>query len=1119
MEFTAAASEGETGQSTRSTLSGNDVIWQEGDRISIFDGTANNVFTISSGQGKAYGTFSGEAEEASEYLALYPYQIGASMDTGVIVASIPSTQTATANTYDPKAFLAAAITDDHKSLVFRNTCALLYFTSDADYTSATIRSLGGEALSGEIQITPSVSSPYIVLQNGTSPNTSVMLTGTIANGGNYFAAIRPQNLSQGIEMILANSNGERFRQEWGAKDILRNHSYNLGTVSPTQIYIDCSLSGPSSIITEGIAASFTITADSFTNNNLHSLVIECTSSPDGGNMTIGDFSPEFTADANKSYGSGTVPLTFSKPGDYTVRLTASEGTHSVSKSIDITVDSAIKTYYYDKTGHTISDPVEGVNTTFSCSGKDCKMALDINWNDNAVFEAKVTSWGNGYAFNIGDSEATTGSLIIGGYTDGKIWWRIEGYKSDIQQSPHIAPNIFITSLPIYIRLSAAGGLEYGSDGVSGVNWTTAIDPDDTTYLPALLNINPLYFGVYYKAGTPTFSYVKVTSGGGGPAPEPDPVESVSVSPSTKTIAVGENASLDATVSPGSAIQTVTWSSDNTNIATVNSTTGEVTGVAAGSCNIIATSTADGSKSGSCALTVTTVSVTGVSLDKDELALTVGSNKTLTETITPANATNKTVSWSSDDPSVATVSNGVVTGVAVGTATITVTTQDGNFTDECEVTVSAAPAPGDVTYLQGTDGTAANYFQPNGAKWTDEVYVDFEGGDYIEAEVDYTGHPNNVGNILSVGKNIEQWGSNQYPVYHMYISNGILCYANRDSKSNITKTYNPQVITIRVDSDGLKINGELIFNNDNGVITALAGLYPDTKVQIGSAEGFNRSSATYHYIKVVKGSSDPQSITITPSSLNLAPGDASTLSATVSPAKAVQTVNWSSNSADVTVNASTGAVSVSNSATVGSVCTITATSTEDANVYATCTVTIVEPSSDVILWQNYVSTTDPFSTTISVITSGIPDDDEINFTAGDYIDVKLVMPADTGEGMFLHVGEVGSSPWNSLKSIYVYLNYQKWANLCCRITNNSKGLNASGDPIYIYARIGYQDGCYISKDGTNWVHDDALDADFVSNVKTLTELIIGSSMMTGNGYLTRLSGITYEYVKIVRGSGD
>ena len=90
-----------------------------------------------------------------------------------------------------------------------------------------------------------------------------------------------------------------------------------------------------------------------------------------------------------------------------------------------------------------------------------------------------------------------------------------------------------------------------------------------------------------------------------------------------------------------------------------------------------------------------VSVTGVSLNKTSMELEAGVSERLTVTVSPADATNKSVTWSSSDPSVATVdTNGNVEAISAGTATITVTTVDGSFANTCAVTVTAAPTDPD-----------------------------------------------------------------------------------------------------------------------------------------------------------------------------------------------------------------------------------------------------------------------------------------------------------------------------------------------------------------------------------------------------------------------------------------
>ena len=167
------------------------------------------------------------------------------------------------------------------------------------------------------------------------------------------------------------------------------------------------------------------------------------------------------------------------------------------------------------------------------------------------------------------------------------------------------------------------------------------------------------------------------------------VTGVTLNKTSTTLTAGGEETLTATVAPDNATnKAVTWASDNTSIATVDSN-GKVTAVAAGTANITVTTT-DGSKTATCAVTVNaaTVAVTGVTLDKTTATLTVGGGtETLTATVKPDNATDKTVTWTSSNESVATVANGVVTPVAAGSATITA--KAGDKTATCTVTVNAA----------------------------------------------------------------------------------------------------------------------------------------------------------------------------------------------------------------------------------------------------------------------------------------------------------------------------------------------------------------------------------------------------------------------------------------------
>ena len=183
------------------------------------------------------------------------------------------------------------------------------------------------------------------------------------------------------------------------------------------------------------------------------------------------------------------------------------------------------------------------------------------------------------------------------------------------------------------------------------------------------------------------------------------VTGVTLSETTKAIKIGEEFTLTATVMPTDAAdKSVKWMSDNSNVATVEE--GKVTAVAAGTANITVT-TKDGGKTATCAVTVSAsniVAVTGVSVDPKEKLLSIGEELVIKATITPEDATNKKVTWTSDNEAVAKVDeSGKVTSISEGTANITVTTEDGGKTATCTVTVKNYPK-GNAILLEDFTGT-------------------------------------------------------------------------------------------------------------------------------------------------------------------------------------------------------------------------------------------------------------------------------------------------------------------------------------------------------------------------------------------------------------------------------
>ena len=297
-------------------------------------------------------------------------------------------------------------------------------------------------------------------------------------------------------------------------------------------------------------------------------------------------------------------------------------------------------------------------------------------------------------------------IVDGGTVDDSI-------KTSLGESVKYPPTITTNSLP-----GGTVGTDYSqpltADGSGTITWSLA----EGSSLPDGLNLSSdgTITGTPTAQGESTFT-VKATNDYGSNSKSLSitigtqtnvPVTGVSLNTSTLNLVENETDTLTATVEPSNATnKDVTWESSNTSVATVDAS-GLVTAVSAGTATITVT-TVDQSKTATCEVTVAaaTVPVTGVTLSQNEAHLYYNrtpNTLTLTATVAPDNATNKAVTWTSSNPSVATVENGVVTAVAPGTATITATTQDGNHTAACAVTVRPDIPPANPNYRITVEAT-------------------------------------------------------------------------------------------------------------------------------------------------------------------------------------------------------------------------------------------------------------------------------------------------------------------------------------------------------------------------------------------------------------------------------
>ncbi len=219
-----------------------------------------------------------------------------------------------------------------------------------------------------------------------------------------------------------------------------------------------------------------------------------------------------------------------------------------------------------------------------------------------------------------------------------------------------------------------------------------------------------------------------------------PVAEVKVTPATGSVVAGTTLTLKAEVLPENATdKSVKWISRTPETATVDESTGVVTGVAEGEAVIMALC---GGKNGKATLTVTPapIRVEKIELSKTELALFVGKTEKLTYTINPENATDQAAVWNSGDKAVATIADdGTVTALAEGTTDITLTVDEKTAT--CKVTVS----------IPEMESIATPYLKDLAGNTVKMTAAGFRAGDKIHLEdfFAYTGSAD-VKNVTSAG---------------------------------------------------------------------------------------------------------------------------------------------------------------------------------------------------------------------------------------------------------------------------------------------------------------------------------------------------------------------------------
>ena len=237
MTFTATQ-EGDE-QSTRAAISTSDrkvINWEEGDQISIFDGTNNKQFTLKDGKGTPNATFTGEALESGSYTAVYPYQSTASLSgNDVTNVTLPATQTATDNSFDKNAALMMAQSNSN-TLNFKNVVGYVKVKPTFNCTRIDLKAFDNSAvLAGTGTVSYNNGKPTLDLSE--TKDYAITLRGDIKANKYYYIAVPPVTLKAGWTIQFTASDGKVYSRK-GTNPITftRNKVTDLGEFATTGDY-------------------------------------------------------------------------------------------------------------------------------------------------------------------------------------------------------------------------------------------------------------------------------------------------------------------------------------------------------------------------------------------------------------------------------------------------------------------------------------------------------------------------------------------------------------------------------------------------------------------------------------------------------------------------------------------------------------------------------------------------------------------------------------------------------------------------------------------------------------------------------------------------------------------
>ncbi len=630
---------------------------------------------------------------------------------------------------------------------------------------------------------------------------------------------------------------------------------NYPTIQVTSIGGNAALSIENAKVTATSSYSNVVTVQSGNSENSSaSLTV------DGGSLTA-------TAPSNNvsgirfvfgSGGSGSGTPTVTVSGNAIVRANGSAG--GITSNSSTEVHTAAGT---GESGGIVFD--NGTGTVYG----DVTLQEDIT-----IGEGESLTIGDGASLNTGSHAVNVnGGTLIGG--------------DKITGTVKYAPVITTESLPGG-TVGTAYSQALAADGTAPISWSVT-----SGALPAGLTLSSdgKITGTPTTAGESKFTVTATNASGSASKAFTITVNyqptTITTQPQNVAVTVGQPAAFTVAATGSNLAYQWQQSTDGGKTWTdITGATGEnyttaATTMSMNGCQYRCVVKGDGGEvvSNAATLTVNPVPVTSVTLDKNTLALFTGESDALTATVAPENATDKTVTWTSDNEKVATVNGGTVTAVAPGIANITATTTDGSFTATCAVTV------------------------------TDKTYTISVGPGNLDFGTVYLGYAQPAAQTVTVTSTGNQKVTVALPTATNFIITAGEGFADGSAVIEPGKT---AAFTVQP-KQGLTV-----------------GRYAET-LTVTSAEGGKVELPVTFTVNPVPVTG----VTLDKKTLSLFTGDSATLTATVAPENATdKTVTWvSSNPAIVTVDGS-GHVK----AVAAGTANITVTTT-DGNKTAVCAVTV------------------------------------------------------------------------------------------------------------------------------------------------------------------------------------